>query len=79
MDEEITRKVLEIISNHLGIPKDELDPKADLVKDLNIQRLEIAELLNTMENEFNIRFPQEKIGEIQTLEDIITLVSDNLL
>lgn len=74
----IRSRVLQVVSDQLGIPPEELTPQSDLQKDLNAQKLEIADLLTTIENEFKISLPEEKIEEIQTVEDLINLVVDAL-
>ena len=79
MDDKIIKKIIDITSNQLGIPKEELSLEVDFVKDLNLQKVEIADLALTVEHEFQITLPPERIAEINTLEDLVTLVSDNLL
>lgn len=79
MDDKLIKKIIEITSNQLGVPREELSLEVDLIKDLNLQKVEIADLVLTIEHEFQITLPPEKIAEVNTLEDIVALVSDNLL
>ena len=79
MDKNITKKIVEIIANRTGIAKEEITPEADLVKDLNIPRIEIPDIFMAIENELSIQLPQDKIQEVITVEHIINLVSDRLM
>ncbi|PIU03593.1 acyl carrier protein [Candidatus Shapirobacteria bacterium CG08_land_8_20_14_0_20_39_18] len=79
MDEKLREKIIEIIANHAGMNKEEIAPEADLVRDLNIQRIDIPEIVMILEQELQIKLHQDSFEEIRTVEDLITLVSDPLL
>lgn len=79
MDEKLKEKVIEIVASHSGMNKEEITPESDLVRDLNIQRIDIPEILLSLEQELQIKLHQDNIEEIRTVEDLITLVSDHLL
>lgn len=79
MDEKLKDKIIEIIANHSGIDSKDFYPEADFVRDLNIKRIEIPDIFMAIETELKIKLPQDKIQEIETVEDLINLVSDRLL
>lgn len=75
---KILNRLVDLVSNQLGVSKEELLPEADLIKDFNSEKLEIADLFMVIEDEFNIKFASEEIEEIKTIGDLITVVSDHL-
>jgi acyl carrier protein len=79
MDEKLREKIIEIISNHSGIGKEEISLEADLVKDLNIQRIELPEIIISIEQELQIKLNQDHLEEINTVDDLANFVSDHLL
>ncbi len=72
MNEE--KRVLKIISDHLGVSPDEITIESELRSDLNAQDLEIADLLMKIEKEFSTQFAPEDVRELETIRDIIDLV-----
>lgn len=71
-------KIIQIISNSLGIEPQDLKPELDLETDLSIQKLEVADMLLNLEREFSVQIPQEEKSDIRTVRDVINCVLDNL-
>jgi acyl carrier protein len=71
-------KVKLAISNKCGIPILDLKLEADLERDLNISRLELDDLILTLEKEFNVEIPTETAQTFNTIGDIINFLIDNL-
>lgn len=71
-------KIKTIISNECGIPETELKSAADLKRDLNLTNLEIADLFQSLEDEFQIVIPQDVSLTVKTVGDIITYLCDHL-
>lgn len=72
MDEE--KKILTIISDHLGVPLKDLSLNSHLRSDLNAQSLEIADLIKVLETEFEVHFTSEDVKSLHTVRDIVDLV-----
>jgi len=70
--------IKQIISESLGVSPEDLQPEADLEKDLNSQPLEIAEMFLKLEGDFSIKIADEEKEKTQTVQDIINAVLDNL-
>lgn len=79
MDDNINRKIINIISGYTGIAKEEILLEANLVEDLHISRIEIPEIFLLIENELHLQLPQDKIQEITTVEQLINLANDNVI
>lgn len=71
-------KIIQIISQSLGVEPEELKPELELETDLRVQHLEIADMLLNLEKEFSVKIPEEEKGDIRTVQDVIDAVLDNL-
>ena len=72
MDED--QKILTIISEHLGISKNELTLDSDLREDLNAQDIEIADLIMKLEKEFALHLSSDDVKNVKTIRDILDLI-----
>jgi len=54
-------------------PKEVL-PNASLTKNLGVDNLDLAELLIKIEEEFDIYIPDEEFVEVDTFQDLVTLI-----
>ena len=72
MNEE--QKIINLVSNILGISPNEVKAESHLKDDLNAQDLEITDLLLQLEKEFSVQFSPDETKNIETIQDIIDLV-----
>jgi len=63
-------KVVEIISNQLGIDHGDVTPEASVVDDLGADSLDVVELVMALEEEFNLEIPDEEAEKIKSVNDI---------
>lgn len=75
---EVSEKIRNIISNHLGVEAKEVNDGAYLQDDLNADQLALADIVVTLEEEFKIKIPQEDFLKFNTVGDITTYVSEHL-
>lgn len=71
---EIREKVLELIADHMKIPREELDLDQRFVEDLGADSLEIMELIMELEDVFNLDIPEEKWRNLKTVGQAIEFV-----
>jgi len=64
-------RMIEIITERLGVSKEEVRPEASFIDDLGADSLDIVELVMAMEEEFDIEIPDEEAEKIQTIGDAI--------
>ena len=72
----IEEKVINIISNKLGLPKEEVTPAASFTMDLGADSLDTVELIMEFENAFGIKFPEEDAEKIATVGDAISFIEN---
>ncbi len=72
--EEIRTKIKEIISNVTNIDPEEIGDKASFVDDLQLDSLSLLEIGVDVDYEFKLGVPEERLGELRTVQDSVDLV-----
>jgi len=70
-------KVKSLVADHLCISVDTVADDADIVKDLNADSIDLVEMVMTLEDEFGISIPDEKLSSIKTVADIVKFIEEN--
>jgi acyl carrier protein len=63
----IEQKVIEIISEQMGVDKSEIARETSFINDLNADSLDTVELVMEFEDEFDMNIPDEEAEKIQTV------------
>ena len=63
----IEGKVIEIISEQMGVDKSEITRETSFINDLNADSLDTVELVMEFEDEFDMSIPDEEAEKIQTV------------
>jgi acyl carrier protein len=63
----IEQKVIEIISEQMGVDKAEISRETSFINDLNADSLDTVELVMEFEDEFGMSIPDEEAEKIQTV------------
>ena len=72
----VDAKVKEIVSDQLDTPKDDISSESSFVDDLKADSLDIVELVMALEDEFDIKIPDEDYDRIKTVGDIISYIDE---
>ena len=72
-------EIIKAIAEHLGLAPEELDRNASLRDDLTLGPLELNDLLDDLKSHFKVSFEAEEISSVQTVNDLIVLIEDNLI
>lgn len=67
-------KVIEIIKTRFEPDFSPILAETKIVEDLLLDSLDIIELVMSVEEEFNLEFPDEEIENCKTVEDICNLI-----
>ena len=70
----VQEKVVGIVSDQLDTPKEEISESSSFVDDLKADSLDIVELVMALEDEFDIKIPDEDYDKIKTVGDVIGYV-----
>jgi acyl carrier protein len=63
----IEQKIIEIISEQMGVDKTEITRETSFINDLNADSLDTVELVMEFEDEFDMSIPDEEAEKIQTV------------
>lgn len=74
----LEEKIKEIISEKLGVSLEEITPSSSFAEDLGTGPIEMADLLVFIEEEFKISLPEEEKKKIETIDQLINLVSSQI-
>ncbi len=70
----VEQKVKKILAEQLGVDENMITPETNVATDLGADSLDLVEILMSLEDEFNISIPDEKIAEIKTVAQIVTYI-----
>ena len=71
---DISKKVISIIVDKLGVEEKEVTPTASFTNDLGADSLDTVELIMEFEKEFNIAIPDDQAEKIATVGDAIAYI-----
>jgi acyl carrier protein len=75
--DEIETKVIEIVSEQMGVDKGEITRETHFINDLNADSLDTVELVMEFEDEFELSIPDEEAEKIQTVGQAIDYIKAN--
>ena len=70
-------KLLEIISQILGLEKEKLDLETDFYGDLNLSHVEVVDLILACQQKFNIVLHDQALNEIKTIGDLYKTLEES--
>ena len=76
--DDIETKVIEIVSEQMGVDKSEITRETHFINDLNADSLDTVELVMEFEDEFDLNIPDEDAEKIQTVGDAIKYIEEHL-
>ena len=74
--ETVTQKVIEIISNQMDIPEEQISLDSQFIADLGFDSLDVMEFLMSVEDEFEITIPDDQSEKISTVRDAIQEIQE---
>lgn len=63
-------RIKEIMVDTLNLDAEKLTPDADLIKDLDVDSIDVVELVMALEEEFSVEIPDEDVEKMTTLREI---------
>ncbi|MER3416843.1 MAG: acyl carrier protein [Gemmataceae bacterium] len=74
----VEERVIEIVSEQLGVSKDQINRDTSFIQDLNADSLDTVELVMSLEEEFEISIPDDQAEKIQTVGQAIDYIEREL-
>ncbi len=72
-------EIIKTIADHLGVSWEDISRSTNLSDDLTLGQIELNDLLLALSQKFNVEFDPQDLEDLQTVDDLIVLVEDNLL
>ena len=75
---KVDEKVKDIISEQLGVKKEEIKPESSFIDDLGADSLDTVEVVMALEEEFGIEIPDEDAEKITTVGDATKYIEEKI-
>lgn len=72
----IEEQVIGIVSEQLDSPQSDISRENSFVDDLKADSLDIVELVMALEDEFDVKIPDEDYDKIKTVGDVIDYIEE---
>ena len=72
----VKERVIDIVSNQLGVSKDQITEETHFVNDIGADSLDTVELVMALEEEFGSEIPDEQAEKLQSVGDVIKYIED---
>ena len=69
----VLSEIINLIKKESGAA-DHIDARSSLVRDLDLDSVEVMELIEIFEDKFNVEIPIESLPELETVEDLVRLI-----
>ena len=76
--EALNQQVIELVSSHIDIPKEEISLDSQFVADLGFDSLDFVEFVMVVEDEFDIVVPDEELEKINTVRDAVQAIQKSI-
>ncbi|MEO1497599.1 MAG: acyl carrier protein [Planctomycetota bacterium] len=73
----VQERVIEIVSEQLGVDKEKISPETSFVTDLGADSLDTVELVMELEEEFDVTIPDDAAEKIQTVGAAVEFIEQN--
>jgi len=74
----VDEKVKDIISEQLGVKKEEIKPESSFIDDLGADSLDTVEVVMALEEEFGIEIPDEDAEKITTVGEAVKYIDNKV-
>jgi acyl carrier protein len=71
-------RVIELVSENLGVNKEQITRSTSYIEDLGADSLDIVELIMELEEDFEITVPDDQAEKIKTVGDTIDYIDREL-
>ncbi len=69
-------KVKDIIVDQLDVDEDKITLEASITEDLGADSLDVVDLIMSLEEEFDIKIPDEEVENVKTVGDIVKFIEE---
>ncbi len=74
MNEELLKKVTDVVVDKLGVKAEEVKPESNFVNDLGADSLDRVELVMALEDEFDLEIQDSESEKFLTVKDVVEFI-----
>ena len=74
----VFEKMKNILAEQLDADADSITMETDIQEDLGADSLDVVEMLMSIEDEFEIEIPDEKIESLKTVGQVVEYIQENM-
>lgn len=74
----VFEKIKAILAEQLDVEEDVITPESLIVEDLGADSLDAIDIVMSVEDEFGIEVPDEIVEKMESVNDIISFVENNI-
>ena len=74
----VFQKIKSILAAQFDLAEESIAMDTSVSEDLGADSLDVVELLMSIEDDFNVEIPDEKISDIKTVGDLVSFIESNL-
>lgn len=67
-----------LLVENMQIDESKINMDANIIEDLGADSLDIMDIVNDIEKEFNVTIPQDQYENLRTVGDVVNFVQDKL-
>ncbi|MDX1469296.1 MAG: acyl carrier protein [Acidimicrobiia bacterium] len=75
---EVSERLVGVLVSELGLDAEKINDGAHFEEDLDVDSLGVVELLMALEDEFDVKIPDEEAESIVTVGQAVDLVTEKL-
>ena len=75
---DVQARVVEIISEQMGVAKEQVTAETHFINDLGADSLDTVELVMELEEEFDITIPDEDAERIETVGQAVKYIEEHI-
>ncbi len=73
----VLEKVKNILANQFDVEEESITPETNIQEDLGADSLDVVDMLMSLEDEFDVEIPDEKIETMRTVADVVAYIEEN--
>jgi len=69
-------KIRKLIAEQLNMDEEKITMESKVIEDLGADSLDMVEMLMTLEDEFDVRIPEDASNSMSTVGDLVKFIED---
>ncbi len=70
----IFEKIKAILAQQLDVSEDEITMETNIAEDLGADSLDVVDIIMSIEDEFEVEVPDDKVESIKTVGDVVNYI-----